>query len=243
MERDVERGAEKGIGAKGAWIGAGAVVLAALLAAAIGILPDIWSQSGSPEEGAPSSTRAVQGQDETSQPPSPTPTNSLGGDADPTFSPEPSGLGESPSKIPTEVSVRYLTDIEPIGGSYGNYADEEVVQMDDKVYSRSIVFTPSYFNSDTKSLDFKVPSGLTTFQADVMLSEDTAPAYTATVEITHSDGSIIDSVTIRYGEVQEVKLGLAGASYITITMSVLEQDSDAMNNRPDIVIGDGRFTK
>jgi hypothetical protein len=226
-----------------AWIGAVALVIAGILAAAIQVLPGILPQSGTPEGGAPSSTTAVQGQGETSYPPTPTPTDSFGGDADPTFSPEPSGLDESPSKISTEVSVRYLTDIEPIGGSYGNYADEEVVQMDEKVYSRSIVFTPSYFNTQTKSLDFKVPSGLTTFQADVMLSEGTAPAYTATVEIAHSDGSIIESVTIRYGEVHQVKLSLASASYITITMSVLEEDSDAMNNRPSIVIGDGRFTK
>jgi hypothetical protein len=142
----------------------------------------------------------------------------------------------------SDVRVRHLTEIGPIGG-YGNNVREDASQLGDTPLSRSIVFAPGYFSKTVKPLSFNVPSGLTGFRATVGLDGETLPDYVAHVGIESRDGTTLTSLTLRTGDVYDVSEEVAGAGTVTISVSILEWASDAVNSRPHVVIGDGRFVK
>ncbi|MFF9484688.1 hypothetical protein [Streptomyces sp. NPDC014676] len=142
----------------------------------------------------------------------------------------------------SDVRVRHLTEIGPIGG-YGNNVREEASQLGDTPLSRSIVFAPGYFSKTVKPLSFNVPAGLTGFRATVGLDGETLPDYVAHVGIESRDGTTLTSLTLRTGDVYDVSEDVAGAGAVTISVSILEWASDAVNSRPHVVIGDGRFVK
>lgn len=152
-----------------------------------------------------------------------------------------SGSQEGPGQdVTASAQVRYLTDVDPIGG-YGNWTREDVAVVAENVLSQSIVFAPSLFSQAPKKLAFKVPSGLGGFRATIGLDDETLPGYVAQVLITRQDGSTVAGRTLRPGEPFEVTESVAGAGTITITLSIVEWASDAVNSRPHVVVGDGRF--
>lgn len=147
---------------------------------------------------------------------------------------------EPPPDATLAPQLRYLTDIEPIGG-YGNFTSEDSAQLNETVLSESIVFSPGVFNKNLKDLTFNIPAGLDKFEATLGLRDDTLPGYIAHVDIRRRDGSTVANVTLRVGEVHNVTENVGGAGAITIKVSVVEWDPDAVNSRPRIVVGDGRF--
>ena len=163
-------------------------------------------------------------------------------DEEPPAQSEPESSEETPTESRTEVSVRYLTEIEPIGG-YGNNERDEPAELGDVPLTKSIVFSPGVFGKEVKPLSFNVTTGLTGFRATVGLDGDTLPDYVAQVTITRRDGSTVSSLKLRSGEVHNVSEDVSGAGLITVEVSILEWASDAINSRPKVVLGDGRFVK
>ncbi|WP_406838499.1 hypothetical protein ACICHK_24070 [Streptomyces sp. AHU1] len=156
---------------------------------------------------------------------------------------DPGGDVEEPTaEVRTDVQVRYLTDDGPIGG-YGNDEREDAVLLGDVPFQKSIVFSPGVFGKEVKPLSFNVPAGLTVFKAKVGLDKDTLPDYEAVVGITRRDGSTVKSLTLRTGEVLDVTEDVTGAGAITIDVSIVKWAPDAINSRPGVVVGDGRFVK
>ncbi|WP_326786017.1 hypothetical protein [Streptomyces sp. NBC_00151] len=141
-----------------------------------------------------------------------------------------------------DVQVRYLTDDGPIGG-YGNNERDDAVLLGDAPLQKSIVFSPGVFAKEVKPLSFNVPAGLTVFKAKVGLDKDTLPGYEAVVGITRRDGSTVKSLTLRTGEVLDVTEDVTGAGAITIDVSIVKWAPDAINSRPGVVVGNGRFVK
>jgi hypothetical protein len=160
---------------------------------------------------------------------------------------EESTSAPGPDDGPTDTSlsgpaVQYLTQDGPIGG-YGNNKKKDSAQLSDGFYSESIIFSPSVHSKYLKPLSFNIPSGLNKFQARVGLDTETMPDYVAQVKITDRNGSTIKTLTLRSGESHEVNEDVSGAGLVTIAASVIRWSDDAINNRPHIVVGDGRFTK
>lgn len=150
--------------------------------------------------------------------------------------------GEAAAEARTDVRVRHLTEIGPIGG-YGNNVREDSSQLGDTPLTKSIVFAPGVFSKTVKPLTFNVPTGLTRLEATVGLDDETLPDYVAHVGIENRDGTTLTSLTLRTGDVHNVSEDVAGAGAITISVSILEWAPDAVNSRPHVVIGDGRFVK
>ncbi|MFG2310365.1 hypothetical protein ACGFS9_17100 [Streptomyces sp. NPDC048566] len=155
--------------------------------------------------------------------------------------PDPGGDAEEPTAAPRpDVRVRYLTDDGPIGG-YGNNERSDVAVLGDGPHPKSVVFSPGVFGKEVKPLSFTVPTGLTGFRAKVGLDKDTLPDYVALVAITRRDGSTVTSLTLHGGEVHDVTEDVSDAGLITIDVSIVTWASDAINSRPHVVVGDGRF--
>ncbi|MFF2534484.1 hypothetical protein [Streptomyces cyaneofuscatus] len=150
--------------------------------------------------------------------------------------------GEAEETAPPIPTVQYLTQDGPIGG-YGNGIREDSAQLSDGFYDQSIVFSPKLLNKYVKQLSFNVPSGLNKFQAMVGLDTDTMPDYVAQVKITDRSGATIKTLTLHSGESYEVNEDISNTNLITISASVVRWSDDAINNRPRIVVGDGRFTQ
>lgn len=142
----------------------------------------------------------------------------------------------------TQIALRYLTDIGPIGG-YGNNEGAGVATMGGAAFTESITFAPGAFNKTVKDLSFNVPTGLGKFKAAVGLSDKTLPDYVAQIDITRRDGSSIASRTLRAGEAQQIEESVASAGSITVKVTVTVWASDAINSRPQIVLGDGLFSR
>ncbi|MBT3154657.1 hypothetical protein HTV45_27935 [Streptomyces sp. CHD11] len=150
--------------------------------------------------------------------------------------------GDDPAEARSDVRVRHLTEIGPIGG-YGNNVRKDSSQLGDTPLTKSIVFAPGVFSKTVKPLTFTVPTGLTRFAATVGLDDETLPDYVAHVGIENRDGTTLTSLTLRTGDVHNISENVAGAGAITISVSILEWASDAVNSRPRVVIGDGRFIR
>ncbi|MBV2357348.1 hypothetical protein KUM39_23745 [Streptomyces sp. J2-1] len=147
------------------------------------------------------------------------------------------GVGGSAS-----LRVKYLTDDGPIGG-YHNNEGETATRLGDSPLPESIVFSPGVFAKDVTPLSFNVPSGMTRFRATVGLDARTLPGYVGYVSVTRRDGTTLAARTLRSGVPQSVDESLAGTDLVTIEVKILEWAPDAVNSRPHIVVGDGRFTK
>ncbi|WP_406007230.1 hypothetical protein OG440_14325 [Streptomyces sp. NBC_00637] len=163
-------------------------------------------------------------------------------DGEPPVESEPDEPARTAAESPSDVRVRYLTDIGPIGG-YGNNEREDVSRLGDTPLTKSIVFSPGVFGKEVKALSFNIPTGLTEFKATVGLDGETLPDYVAQVDVKRRDGSTVSSLTLRSGEVHAVSEKVTGAGLITIEVTILEWASDAINSRPHVVVGDGRFVK
>ncbi len=160
---------------------------------------------------------------------------------------DPEDPGSAPSEgtaaeARADVRVRHLTDIGPIGG-YGNNERADPSQLGGTPLTESIIFAPGVFNKTVKPLTFNVPTGLTRFEATVGLDDETLPDYVAQVDIKNRDGTTLTSLTLRTGDVHSVSEDVSAAGAITISVSILEWASDAVNSRPHVVIGNGRFVK
>ncbi|NUV58809.1 hypothetical protein [Streptomyces sp. CAI-85] len=162
-------------------------------------------------------------------------------DEPPTGSEQWPSTGTTPEPR-SDVRVRYLTEVKPIGG-YGNNEQDKPAVLGDTAVPRSIVFALGVFAKELKPLSFNVPTGLTGLRAKVGLDGDTLPEYVAQVSIRARDGSTLSSLTLRSGEVHDVKEDVSGASLITVEVAILEWAPDAINSRPHIVLGDGRFVE
>jgi hypothetical protein len=99
------------------------------------------------------------------------------------------------------------------------------------------------FAKDLTPLSFNVPPGLTQFTAKVALDRNTVPGFTAHVGIKRGDGTTLADVTVSGREVQDVTESLAGTGVITVEVEITQWAPDAVNNRPHVVLGDGRFLK
>ncbi|MET0234403.1 MAG: hypothetical protein ABW224_07175 [Kibdelosporangium sp.] len=142
----------------------------------------------------------------------------------------------------TQMELRYLTDIGPIGG-YGNNEGAGVATMGGVAFTESITFAPGTFNKTVKDLSFNIPAGLGMFKATVGLGDKSLPDYVAQIDISRRDGSSIASKTLRAGETQRIDESVAGAGSITVKVTVTTWAADAINSRPQIVLGDGQFTR
>ncbi|MEU2053396.1 hypothetical protein [Streptomyces bungoensis] len=156
--------------------------------------------------------------------------------------PGPARSGGTPGAAVSDVRLRYLTDVGPIGG-YGNNEGKGPSRLGDSVLPQSIEFAPGVFATEVKSLSFNVPSGLTRFQATVGLDQNTLPDYEAHVGIRRRDGTTLADLTLKSGETYPVSEDLGGTNLITIDVEIVHWAKDAINSRPHVVVGNGRFVK
>ncbi|MFE1887233.1 hypothetical protein [Streptomyces microflavus] len=196
----------------------------------------------SASESAPAPVTALPTPAATGSPtPLPTPSESIVSEDPTTAPPDTSGGGTGETNLP-DPAVQYLTQDGPIGG-YGNNKRKDSAQLSDGFYDQSIVFSPSVHSKNLQPLSFNVSPGLKKFQATVGLDTETMPDYVAQVKITDRNGATIKTLTLRSGQSYEVNEDISNTNLITIAASVTRWSNNAINHRPHIVVGDGRFTQ
>ncbi|WP_405586713.1 NPCBM/NEW2 domain-containing protein [Streptomyces sp. NBC_01190] len=152
----------------------------------------------------------------------------------------PASGGDDTGGVAPQPDVRYLSDLDPIGG-LGNGESTGSMEMRQQPYGNSVEFSPSYFGAQRLSLTYNIPLHMRYFDATVGLDDRTGVESSVFFQVERNESPVDSGFTLGVDGTKNLHLPISGFQRITITIEVMKRGPDAVNAKLHAVWGNARF--
>jgi hypothetical protein len=131
--------------------------------------------------------------------------------------------------------VKYLASMQPVGG-FGNF---------ESASANAAVFSLNTFASDPMTLTYSVPTGYTSFTANVGLdTSDTKPGVTGFYQLSLDGNPVGSGNMLQVGDTTSVHIRLSGVSQLTMSVELRSGAEDGTPGHVGrLAFGDAAFRR